>query len=127
MMQEAVLTEKKEETLIKKALNKVLALKGFEKIRANMEGFETPARLVRADSGDSYIPDITGLKNGTKSYFEIAVKNPKKKATVSKWKLLSQLAKLRNGKFYLLVPRGNYAFVQRLMDKYPIEAQVVKY
>lgn len=126
MMQEGTLTDIKTETTIRKALNNFMKIRSFDKVKANIEGFETPSRLTSPSNEISFVPDITGTKQGKKSYFEIAVKSSRLKAIISKWRLLSELAKIKNGKFYLLVPRGNYAFVQRTLDKYPIEAEVIK-
>ncbi len=126
MMQKGVLTDIKEEKTIRRALNKVLKLRGFEKVRANIEGFDTPSRLTKPQEDISYVPDITAVKRGGKSYFEIAVKSSRIQEIISKWRLLSELARLRHGKFYLLVPRGNYAFVRRTLDAHPIEAEVLK-
>lgn len=126
MMQKGVLTPIKKENTIRKALKNVLKFRGFDKIRANIEGFETPSRLTSASDDISYVPDITAVKDDRKSYFELAVKSKKIHATLGKWRLLSTLAKLHNGKFYLIVPKGSYAFVSRLLSKHPIEAEVVK-
>jgi len=120
------LTSTKTENSIRRVLNNFTKLKSFEKVRANIDGFDSPARLTQTDQDISYVPDITGVKHGRKSYFEVAIKSQKVKHIVRKWRLLSELAKIKKGKFYLLVPRGNFAFVQRTLDKFPIEAEVVK-
>jgi hypothetical protein len=120
------LTDIKKEKTIQKALQNFMKLRGFEKVKANIEGFEAPARLTNRTEDISYVPDITAVKQGSKSYFEVAVKSGRIQKTLSKWRLLSELAKLRHGKFYLLVPKGNFAFVQRTLADYPIDAEVVK-
>lgn len=126
MIVQGELTDTKQESTIRKALNNIPTLRRFEKVRANIDGFETPARLTQRDNDNSYIPDITAVKNGRKSYFEIAIKSARRKHIIRKWRLLSELARIKKGKFYLLVPRGNYAFVQRTLSQHPIEAEVVK-
>ena len=121
-----ILTETKEENHIQHAIDKILTNRTFDKLRANIDGFEAPAQLAKVSGAGAYVPDITGTKNGRKYYYEVAIKNNKIKETISKWKLLSKLAKLKRGKFYLVVPKGNFAFVKRLLAKYSIKAQVIK-
>ena len=126
MTHSGILTEIKREELIREAINQVLTKKSFDKVKANIDGFETPTSFSRVEGEGAFIPDITGVQNGRKSYFELAIKNSKIKETINKWKLLSTLANLRNGKFYLIVPRGNFAFVNRMMERESLDAQIVK-
>lgn len=126
MTYSGILTEIKEETIVKRAIDQILSVRTFDKVKANIDGFETPSQLSKTSGEGAFVPDITGTKNGRKFYFEVAIKNRKIADTISKWKLLSQLASLRDGKFYLLVPKGNFAFVRRLLSKYSVEAQIIK-
>lgn len=123
-------SKKKNKNLIKGVIQQVVKRKGYSDIRAKVDGYELPTRMRRKDDSVECVPDISAKKNGRKSYFEIALK-PKKNGLrqriVSKWKLLQTLAKMRSGKLFLIAPRGNYAFVKRTMDKYNIDAEVVKY
>ena len=125
-MEDGILTEVKKPTLIKKVVDKVVSPRGFKKIKANVEDFDTPAKLQRERDEESYIPDITGVINGRKSYFELSLKTDKIRQVVTKWKLLSRIAGFKRGKLYLIVPRGHYAFTNRVLDKYPIEAKIIR-
>lgn len=125
-MEEGILTTEKDAALIRDAIEGYVSPRGFKDIRANIENFETPARLSREEKDNAFIPDITGVLNGRKSYFEVALKTEKIRQVVTKWKLLSTIARFKRGKFILLVPSGHYAFTNRLLKKYPIEAKVVK-
>lgn len=107
--------------------------KGFENIKANVEGFETPKTFTRktdAPEDDEVIPDATAINHGVKHYFEIAVK-PKGKdkgirqRLISKWKLLSFLAERKGGKLYLFAPHGNKSFTRSIMEKYGIKASFI--
>lgn len=126
MNQPGILTETKEESLVQQAIKKISSQKKFDILKANVDGYEAPSPLTKSGSDESYVPDITAVKNGEKSYFELAIKNGKIQETISKWKLLSTLAQIKNGKFYLIVPKGNFAFTQRMMEKYSLNAQVIK-
>ncbi len=121
-----MLTPVKEPEMIKDAIENVVSPRGFKDIRANIEDFETPARLSRSEDDSAFIPDITGVINGRKSYFELVFKTDKLRAMVTKWKLLSKIAAFKRGKLFLIVPRGNYAFTDRILKKYRIQAKILK-
>ena len=128
-MENGLLTEaqQKDTDLIEKLLEKIVNKKGFESVKANAEGYETPAMIhFRDDNEKFYIPDVTGVVNGRKSYFELAMKTSDERDLVTKWRLLSDLATLKHGKLYLAVPRGHMAFTNRILNDYPITAEVVK-
>ena len=125
-MEEGILTMEKDAAVIQEAIESYVAPRGYKNIRANVENFETPSRLSRGKKEEAFIPDITGILNGRKSYFELALKTEKIRQVVTKWKLLSKIAAFKRGKFVLLVPSGHFAFTNRLLKKYPIEAKVVK-
>ncbi|MEL6274607.1 MAG: hypothetical protein AAFU03_05875, partial [Bacteroidota bacterium] len=100
-------TQEKDPDLIQALLDKVVKKKGFDEVRANVEGYETPSKIRRGkDSEEYFIPDVTGEVNGRKSYFELGMKTNDERLLVTKWRLLSSLAAYKNGKLYLAVPRG---------------------
>ena len=128
-MENGILTDaqQKDAELITLLLDKIVKKKGFENIRANAEGYETPAKIRRGkDSEEYFIPDVTGEVNGRKSYFELGMKSEDERELVTKWRLLSSLANYKHGKLYLAVPRGHMAFTNRILADYPIQAEVVK-
>lgn len=128
-METGFLTDSQEKTaeMVQVMLDKVVNGKGFDQVKANMEGFETPSKIRdRKDPDKFFIPDVTGMINGRKSYFELAVKSEDAREVVTKWRLLSDLASFRNGKLYLAVPRGHMAFTNRILADYNIKAEVVK-
>jgi len=128
-MENGILTEaqQKDPELIQLLLDKIVKKKGFENVRANAEGYETPAKIRRGkDTEEYFIPDCTGEVNGRKSYFELGMKSDDERELVTKWRLLSSLANYKHGKLYLAVPRGHMAFTNRILADYPIQAEVVK-
>ncbi len=129
-MDTGILTEEKDVALIQQMVEEIVAPRGYKDIKANFGDYETPARLSRKNSNgedtESFIPDATGVINGRKSYFELAMKSDSQQATITKWKLMSSIAHFKRGKLYLIAPRGHYAFVDRLLKLYPINAEVLK-
>ena len=64
-------TEKKENTaFIKESVNYLRNL-GFENIKADVEGYESPKSYVKQDGDVKITPDITATKRTRKYYFEI--------------------------------------------------------
>ena len=98
---------------------------GFSKIKANFEEYETPAGFTPVGASDAYIPDISGMRLGGKSYVEIGLKGQEGGDQVSKWKLLSTMAAMKSGKLFLLAPKGHKAYVDKIVKQYNISADVV--
>lgn len=108
----------------------MLEQKGFKNIRVDLDEYERPAQLSKKGSEEKIAPDLTArVEGGSKFYFEIVTKEKKKgdeQDVVSKWKLLSTLADMRNGTFYLMVPRGTMRYTNQLIKDYDIQAEVLK-
>ncbi|MCB0622058.1 MAG: hypothetical protein KDC43_20345 [Saprospiraceae bacterium] len=125
-MKEGVLTPDKDQTLIARLVEKVVQPKGYDQIRVNSEGYDMPAEIKSQESDKVFVPDATAMRNGRKNYFELGLKTDRVRPLITKWKLLSNLARFRGGKLFLVVPRGHHAFVKRILRDYPVEAKVVK-
>lgn len=99
---------------------------GFSQIKANTdsEDYEQPAKFTKTGDPEPFIPDLTGLRLGGKSYIEIAMKTEDTKRQLSKWKLLSSLAAVKSGKLFLLAPKGHKAFVEKTIKQNNINAMV---
>lgn len=100
---------------------------GFSNIMANTDDYETPKGFTRKDVDEVYTPDITGVRLGGRSYVEIALKTEENNDQVSKYKLLSTMAAMKSGsgKLYLLAPKGHKAYVDKMVKKYNISAEVI--
>ena len=113
------------ESTVKKAIE-VIERQGFKNIKADIPGYEAPAQLVRQQDQTIFQPDLTATKNGAKSYFEISSKNDDELDMIGKWKLLSQLARIKNGSFQILIPRGELSFTRRMLERHNIEAPMIR-
>jgi hypothetical protein len=99
---------------------------GYTDIRADIEDYETPPRLIGKSNESNYVPDVVGKKNGSKGYFEISKKEKDTNDLVNKWMLLSMLADMKNGIFRIYVPHGHMKFTRQLLTAYDIKAEVIK-
>ncbi|HMQ06700.1 MAG TPA: hypothetical protein PKC30_05325 [Saprospiraceae bacterium] len=96
-----------------------------DQIRVDKEGFEPPRSFVNKNTQEQIAPDITyKTSNGSKHYTDIALKSENPQKLVTKWKLLSTMAQMKNGKLHLLAPRGHKSFATELVNTYNIDAIV---
>ncbi len=105
----------------------LLKRKGYKDIKADLPDFDQPTRFTEKSSDKTFAPDLTGETLMGKDYFKI-VEGDKENTqdVVSKWKLFANLAKLKNGKFFLLVPYGKKKYTTELVREHNIEAQMMK-
>jgi hypothetical protein len=99
---------------------------GFKEIRANLEGYEKPVSYERAADNEKFTPDVTGVNMFNRHYLEVAIKTDPVRPSVSKWKLLSELAGMKGGKLYLMAPRGHVRFARDIIVQHNIQAEVIK-
>ena len=104
-----------------------LSSRGFDNIKADMEGYESPKSYIRRKTGNPITPDITATKNGRKYLFDISLKSEKPTLLKSKWVFLDTLSRMKSNRFRILTFRGHYRFTQNLLselnlgDKEPIK------
>lgn len=89
---------------------------GFEDIKADMEGYETPKSYLRKGSDSKITPDIVALKNGRKYYFEISLKSDKPRLLKSKWLFLDTLSRMHSNRFRIITTRGHYKFTDTMLE-----------
>lgn len=99
--------------------------KGFKDFKANLDDYETPKSFTSVSADKEIFPDFTARRRGKRHYFDIALKTDDVQSLVTKWKLLQQLAEIKNSKLILFAPRGHKAFAERLTKQYKITADVL--
>lgn len=99
--------------------------KASNTFKASVDGYE-PTKVFRNKStGYEIQPDFSfETLGGSKSYTEIAIKSDSPQKLVTRWKLLSLMAAMKQGKLYLLAPKGHKMFTQKLVDKNNINATI---
>lgn len=108
---------------IEKAIE-IAKSKGFKDFKASLDDYEAPKSFTKVSSDKEVLPDFTARRGGKKHYFDIAFKTDNIQPLITKWKLLSQLAELKNGKLILFAPRGHKAFAERITRLYKVDAEV---
>jgi hypothetical protein len=99
---------------------------GFTDIRADIDDYDKPPRLIGKSNDSDFVPDVVARKNGSKGYFEISKKEKDTNNLVNKWSALSTLAEMKNGHFIIYVPHGHMKFTKQLLTQYNIKADVIK-
>ena len=89
---------------------------GFEGIKADIEGYETPKSYLKKGSDIKITPDIVALKNGMKYFFEISLKSEKPLLLKSKWLFLDALSRMKSNRFRIITTKGHYKFTENMLD-----------
>ena len=89
---------------------------GFENIKADIEGYETPKSYLRKGSDTKITPDIVAIKNGRKYFFDISLKTSKKRLLKSKWLFLDTMSRMKSNRFKIITTKGHYKFTDSLLD-----------
>lgn len=100
--------------------------KGFEHIKANVEGYDTPKSYHKKDSDVVITPDIVADRGGIKHYFEISLKTEKPRLLKSKWQFLDTITRMRNQRFKIITRRGHYKFTDDLLKELNLEKNLIK-
>lgn len=99
--------------------------KGFKEFKASLDDFDDPKSFTKVSSDKEILPDFTAKRGGKKHYFDISMKTDNVQPLITKWKLLSQLAEIKNSKLIIFAPRGHKAFTERLTKQYKVAADVL--
>lgn len=89
---------------------------GFEDIKADFDGYETPKSFLKKGSETKITPDIVALKNGMKYFFEISLKSDNQVMLKSKWLFLDALTRLRSNRFRIVTTKGHYKFTDSMLE-----------
>jgi len=114
------------EAFLKKSISHLEA-HGFEKIKADIEGYDRPKSYLKKGTDTKITPNIVALKNGKKYYFEISLKSDRPLLLKSKWLFLDTLSRMNSNRFKIITTKGHYKFTDTMLedinlsDKVPIK------
>lgn len=118
--------DKLESTEVIKDSIEHLERKGYENIKADIEGYETPKSYHKRGSDISITPDITAERAGIKHYFEISLKSAKPTLLKSKWRFLDVLTRMKNHRFKIITRRGHYKFTNEMLEDLNLQKALIK-
>ena len=103
----------------------ILIEKKNEKIRATIPGFDSPQRVIRKSTGETYIPEVTTVKNNKFRIFAVETKETLEQGEPEgRWKLFAKFAKQNEALFYIVFPTGQVAIVKNKLEEFKIEANL---
>lgn len=108
--------EKSENTEFLEKSIQHLEATGFENIKADMEGYESPKSFTRKGKDDCITPDIVAFKNGRKYFFDLSLKSSKTRLLKSKWLFLDTLSRMKSNRFRIITTRGHYKFTETMLE-----------
>ncbi len=94
---------------------------GFENIKADTEGYETPKSYSKMNSDIIITPDIVAQKEGRQHIFELSLKSEKPQLLKSKWLFLNTLSNLKSYRFRLITTRGHIKFTNDMLSDINLE------
>lgn len=103
-----------------------LEKKGFENIKANLDGYDTPKSYHKKGSDESITPNIVAERAGIKHYFEVSLKSEDQHLLKSKWRFLDVLTRMRNQKFKIVTRKGHYKFTNDMLQDLNLEKTPIK-
>ncbi len=99
---------------------------GYENIKADIEGYETPKSYSQRGTDFSVTPDIVGEKAGRKHYFEVSLKSAEPNQLKSKWRFLEVLTRMKDNRFRIITYRGHYKFTEDMLQDINLEKTPIK-
>ena len=121
-----ILREKEEhQALIQKTID-YLEGNGFDNIKADIEGCETPKSFTMITEGIGITPDIVAENNGRVQYIEVGLKSEDKRLLKTKWKLLKTWAEMKNRTYRVIAHKGSYTFSDKLMSEINLNKAAVR-
>jgi hypothetical protein len=100
--------------------------RGFENIKADTDGFETPKSYHKKGSDDTITPDIVAERAGVKYYFELSLKSKRPVLLKSKWRFLDVISRMRNERFKIITRKGHYKFTNEMLDDLNLQKNLIK-
>ena len=103
--------------LIKKTIT-YLEAKGYQNIKADIEGYESPKSFTMKSQDMAITPDIVAdTSNGKTQYIEVGVKSEDPELLKSKWKFLKTISEMKDRGFKVISHRGHYTFADQIMTE----------
>jgi hypothetical protein len=99
---------------------------GYENIKADLDGYETPKSFHKKGTDVVITPDITCTRRSIKYYFEIGLKSEKPKLLKSKWRFLDVLSRMSGNNFKIITKKGHYKFTNEILSDINLDKNLIK-
>ncbi len=106
---------------------KILVGKGYKDVRADLQGFKQPRRIIWESSGEGYLPDVTARSDDDFRIFEVETKDSiNDEHTADQWKLFASYADVNKAMFYVVFPKGSVDDVKNRLKELGLEAYLME-
>ncbi len=119
-------TDKQENTVFLKESLSYLENLGYDNIKADIEGYESPKSYLKKGSDIKITPNIVAEKAGKKHYFELSLKSEEPILLKSKWRFLDVLTRMKDDRFRIITRRGHFKFTQDMLDDLNLDKEPIK-
>jgi len=113
------------EDILKQSINHLKFL-GYENIKADLDGYESPKSFTKKKNSLVITPDITAYKRTKKYFFELGLKSEKPKLLKTKWRLLDVVTRMKDHRFKIITTKGHYSFTNKILNDLNIDKSLIK-
>ena len=101
-----------------------LVNKLYTDVKADVDDYETPTKIIWSKTNDGHVPDITAKYNAVEHIWEIETKDSISIAhTKSQWQLFSTFAVQHDAVFHIVVPEGCSEEAEEQAKEWDINAE----
>ncbi len=113
------------EEILKQSI-KHLEFLGYENIKADLDGYESPKSFIKKKNDMVVTPDITAFKRTKKHFFELGLKSDQPKLLKTKWRLLDVVTRMKDHRFKIITTKGHYSFTNKILEDLNLDKNLIK-
>ncbi|MCW5519915.1 hypothetical protein J1N09_08705 [Aureitalea sp. L0-47] len=100
--------------------------KGFENIKADLDGYEKPKSYLKKSTNELITPDIVAERAGIKHYIEVGLKSEQKNLLKSKWRFLDVLSSMKEHRFKVITYHGHFRFTNEILKDLNLNKKLIR-
>ncbi len=105
-----------------KTVAQILTGRGYKEVKADIEGYTVPEKIVWESTKQGFIPDLTARKDELRIFEVETADTINDPHTEEQWKLFFVYAKTNKAMFYIVFPKGCVETVKARLEEIGINA-----
>lgn len=105
-----------------KTVAQILVGRGYSDVKADIEGYTPPKKIVWETSREGFVPDVTAQRDELRIFEVETVDTMSAPHTEEQWKLFFAYAKANKAMFYIVFPKGSVDAVKKRLEEIGISA-----
>jgi hypothetical protein len=119
-------SQSEHDQLVKKIAEYLVDKAGYFDVKADIEGYDRPTKIIWSDTKTGHIPDVTA-SNSPDVIIEVETDDSINDShTESQWKLFSANSEQHNKQFLIVVPKGSKSKGEERVEELGISAEIVE-